>query len=151
MLRPLVALLLWLAPALASAQVIGLTFDDGFDPTRNPKAELLNTRILHALEQQQLHAIIFPALDLIGGERGMALIEQWAAAGHGVGNHTASHRSLGSPKVSLSSFIADVQRADEALQYALAQDVLDCFTIGAENRGELADLVNRIPPASVRA
>ncbi|HET7526885.1 MAG TPA: polysaccharide deacetylase family protein [Burkholderiaceae bacterium] len=115
MLRLLLALLLWLAPVLAFAQVIGLTFDDGLDPTRNPKAELLNTRILHALEEQQLHAIVFPALSLIGGERGLALVEQWAAAGHGVGNHTATHRSLGSTKVSLSSFIADVQRADEAL------------------------------------
>jgi aryl-alcohol dehydrogenase-like predicted oxidoreductase len=42
-------------------------------------------------------------------------------------------------------------RVDEALQYALAQDVLDCFTIGAENRRELTDLVGRIPEASVRA
>ena len=39
---------------------------------------------------------------------------------------------------------------DKALQYALAADVLDCFTIGAENRGELADLLARIPDASVR-
>jgi len=42
-------------------------------------------------------------------------------------------------------------RVDEALQYALAQDVLDCFTIGAVNPKELTDLINRIPPASVRA
>jgi aryl-alcohol dehydrogenase-like predicted oxidoreductase len=42
-------------------------------------------------------------------------------------------------------------RVDEALQYALAQDVLDCFTIGAVNRRELTDLVTRIPSASVRA
>ena len=41
-------------------------------------------------------------------------------------------------------------KADEALQYALAQDVLDCFTIGAENRGELEDLLKKIPAASVR-
>jgi 1-deoxyxylulose-5-phosphate synthase len=42
-------------------------------------------------------------------------------------------------------------RIDEALQYALAQDVLDCFTIGAESRAEFQDLLARIPPASVRA
>ncbi|HEV8254110.1 MAG TPA: aldo/keto reductase [Vicinamibacteria bacterium] len=42
-------------------------------------------------------------------------------------------------------------RVDEALQYALAQDVLDCFTIGAENRGEFQDLLTKIPAASVRA
>jgi predicted aldo/keto reductase-like oxidoreductase len=35
-------------------------------------------------------------------------------------------------------------RVDEALRFALAQDVLDCFTIGSENRNELADLIKRI-------
>ena len=42
-------------------------------------------------------------------------------------------------------------RIDEALQYALAQDVLDCFTIGAESPAEFKDLLTRIPDASVRA
>jgi aryl-alcohol dehydrogenase-like predicted oxidoreductase len=41
-------------------------------------------------------------------------------------------------------------RVDDALQYALASPVLDCFTIGAENRRELEDLLGRIPKASVR-
>lgn len=39
---------------------------------------------------------------------------------------------------------------DKALQYALAADVLDCFTIGAESRSEMEDLVRKIPAASVR-
>ena len=30
---------------------------------------------------------------------------------------------------------------DEALQYALASPVLDCFTIGAENQREFQDLL----------
>ena len=111
------ALLAWLLPLTAAAQVIGLTFDDGLDPSRNPKAEAWNTRILNALEQQQLHAIVFPALSHIGGDAGLALIEQWAAAGHGVGNHTAHHRSLSSSKVTVQSFIADVEQADEALHH----------------------------------
>ncbi len=42
-------------------------------------------------------------------------------------------------------------RVDEALQFALAQDVLDCFTIGAESLAEFRDLVTRIPVASIRA
>jgi hypothetical protein len=42
-------------------------------------------------------------------------------------------------------------RVDEALQYALAQDVLDCFTIGATSRAELKGLIEKIPAASVRA
>lgn len=109
------ALLAWLLPLAAAAQVIGLTFDDGLDPVRNAKAASWNTRILNALEQQQLHAIVFPALNHIGGEAGLGLIAQWAAAGHGVGNHTAHHRSLSSSKVTLQAFIDDVQQADEAL------------------------------------
>ncbi len=41
-------------------------------------------------------------------------------------------------------------RVDDALQYALASPVLDCFTIGAANRREMEDLLARIPKASVR-
>lgn len=41
-------------------------------------------------------------------------------------------------------------KPDEALQYALAQDCLDCFTIGAESRAEMEDLTRKIPAASVR-
>ncbi len=41
-------------------------------------------------------------------------------------------------------------RADECLQYALAQDVVDCFTIGGENRAEMEDLIRKIPAASTR-
>ncbi len=42
-------------------------------------------------------------------------------------------------------------RRDEALQFALAQDCLDCFTIGCQSPAELDDLMTRIPAASVRA
>jgi aryl-alcohol dehydrogenase-like predicted oxidoreductase len=41
-------------------------------------------------------------------------------------------------------------KPDECLQFALAQDFMDCFTIGQESRAQMADLVRRIPAASVR-
>lgn len=41
-------------------------------------------------------------------------------------------------------------RADECLQFALSLDCVDCFTIGAESRNELADLHRKIPAAAVR-
>ena len=41
-------------------------------------------------------------------------------------------------------------RTDECLQFALSLDCVDCFTIGSESRGELADLVKKIPAAAVR-
>jgi hypothetical protein len=42
-------------------------------------------------------------------------------------------------------------RVDEALHYVLGLDCVDCFTIGAANRDELADLVRRIPANSEAA
>jgi peptidoglycan/xylan/chitin deacetylase (PgdA/CDA1 family) len=113
--RVIVLVLGWLLPLAAGAQLIGLTFDDGLDPSRERRAAAWNARILRALDKQQIHAIVFPSLKHIGGTAGMPLIERWSAAGHGVGNHTATHRSLASNDVSLQDFIADVQRADEAL------------------------------------
>lgn len=38
-------------------------------------------------------------------------------------------------------------RVPEALQFAMRLDCIDCFTIGAESRQELADLIQRIPEA----
>ena len=41
-------------------------------------------------------------------------------------------------------------RADECLQFALAQDCVDCFTIGSESIAEFTDLTKKIPAAAVR-
>ena len=41
-------------------------------------------------------------------------------------------------------------KADEALQFAMAQDCLDAITIGSESRSEMEDLLRKIPAASVR-
>ena len=35
-------------------------------------------------------------------------------------------------------------RIDETLRYVAGLDCVDCFTIGAANRNELADLIQRI-------
>lgn len=42
------------------------------------------------------------------------------------------------------------RRASECLQYALAHDVIDCFTIGHESIGELNDTIRRIAAAGRR-
>jgi predicted aldo/keto reductase-like oxidoreductase len=42
-------------------------------------------------------------------------------------------------------------RLDPALRFALGIDCLDCFAIGAANRGELRDLIQRVPANSVAA
>jgi peptidoglycan/xylan/chitin deacetylase (PgdA/CDA1 family) len=88
--RPLFALLAWLLPLAAAAQVIGLTFDDGRS-TRNARAE----RTPHP-ERWSSSAAMHRVPALARSVATPALIEQWSAAGHGVGNHTAHHRSLSS-------------------------------------------------------
>ena len=39
-------------------------------------------------------------------------------------------------------------RVDESLRFVLGLDCVDCFTIGAADRVELADLIKRIPANS---
>jgi len=41
-------------------------------------------------------------------------------------------------------------KTEECLEFALAQDCIDCFTIGQESRAQMADLVRKIPAASMR-
>jgi aryl-alcohol dehydrogenase-like predicted oxidoreductase len=41
-------------------------------------------------------------------------------------------------------------RTDECLQFALAQNVVDCFTIGSESLDEFKQLTTKIPAASTR-
>jgi aryl-alcohol dehydrogenase-like predicted oxidoreductase len=41
-------------------------------------------------------------------------------------------------------------KADQCLQFALAQNCIDCMTIGSESRAEMEDLLRKIPAASVR-
>lgn len=41
-------------------------------------------------------------------------------------------------------------KVDECLQFALAQNSIDCMTIGSESRTEMEDLLRKIPSASVR-
>ena len=68
----------------------------------------------------------------------LAVLKQMKAAGKGV----IGLKILGAGQLR--------NRADEALQFALAQNVVDCFTIGSESRDEMEDLLRKIPAASVR-
>ncbi|MFL6353928.1 MAG: aldo/keto reductase, partial [Bryobacteraceae bacterium] len=44
-------------------------------------------------------------------------------------------------------------KVDESIQFALAHqpDYIDGFTIGSESRGQMEDLLTKIPAASTRA
>lgn len=114
--RYLAACLLTLCALPAMAQTLSLTFDDGLNPEKFPKAAEWNQQLLEGLQQAGITAMVFPSLARTGGNAGLALIQEWGLQGHAVGNHTASHKSLASPQVSLQDFIADVQRAEASLR-----------------------------------
>jgi len=69
----------------------------------------------------------------------VALLRQSKAAGKGV----MGMKIVGEGRLK--------DRIDESLRFTLGLDCLDCFTIGAANRGELADLIKRVPANSVAA
>lgn len=71
-------------------------------------------------------------------EQVLAVLKQMKAAGKGI----IGMKILGAGKLRT--------RVDECLQFALAQDVVDCFTIGAESIAEMQDLVKKMPAASTR-
>jgi aryl-alcohol dehydrogenase-like predicted oxidoreductase len=66
------------------------------------------------------------------------LLQQMKAAGKGV----IGMKILGAGRLR--------SKPDECLQFALAHQQIDAFTIGAESVVELSDLVKKIPAASVR-
>jgi peptidoglycan/xylan/chitin deacetylase (PgdA/CDA1 family) len=102
--------LLPLVPAAALSQVLSLSFDDGLDPRQEPRAVAWNRQMLQSLDDAHLHAIVFPAGRKVGSPEGEALIADWSAHGHAVGNHTYSHTGLGSHGQTPAQFEEDVLR-----------------------------------------
>lgn len=116
LLRALVLLPLLLCSPAGFAQLLSLTFDDGLNPGTQAQARAWNEKIIAGLKDAGITAMVFPSLARTGRGEGLDLIMDWARAGHAVGNHTAGHRSLASPQLSLEDFIADVREADTVLR-----------------------------------
>jgi peptidoglycan/xylan/chitin deacetylase (PgdA/CDA1 family) len=109
-------LALWCVVAACHAQTLAFSFDDGFDPRNQPGAATWNAAILDALAYAEVRAILFPAGNRVDTPQGLALVKAWGEAGHAIGNHTYSHRSLASPKISDAQFEADIERNDKLLK-----------------------------------
>lgn len=111
-------LLGWLVfGTVAGAQTLSLSFDDGLNPDTEPRAHAWNQQMIASLKEAGIPAMVFPALARLGAAPGLALIQDWADAGHAVGNHTSRHRSLASPQLTLEDFLDDVMEADAALRH----------------------------------
>jgi peptidoglycan-N-acetylglucosamine deacetylase len=108
------ALGLLLLHAVAQAQSVALTLDDGLNPEQEPRATAWNDAILVTLRQQGIQAMHFPSLRHVGSGAGRDLVKQWSLQGHLIGNHTSEHRSLNSKKLSAEEFISHVAATDRA-------------------------------------
>lgn len=103
-------------PAIAHAGSLALTFDDGLDPRNNDQAAVWNAALLNALDAAKAKAILFAAGSRVDSPEGLDLVRKWGEGGHGIANHTYSHASFGSAKVTLEVFVGDAQRNQALLQ-----------------------------------
>jgi peptidoglycan-N-acetylglucosamine deacetylase len=109
-------LILLLFPMFLRAQSLALSFDDGFDPRKQAMAPQWNAEILGALAKARIQAILFPAGRNVDSREGLNLVRAWGHAGHRVGNHTYNHLNLGSPRLALETFEADVLKNEPLLK-----------------------------------
>jgi peptidoglycan/xylan/chitin deacetylase (PgdA/CDA1 family) len=70
--------------------------------------------ILHALEARRLRAGLFVSGIGVDSPDGAALLARWSDAGHSLGNHSYSHRSLHADDMTVDDFAAELAR-NEAL------------------------------------
>lgn len=103
-------------PFAACAQSIAFSFDDGVDPRVQPEAAAWNRAILGQLATAKVHALLLPAGRNVDSVAGLALVRDWGAAGHAIGNHTYSHASLNSRRMTADAYVDDIAKADALLR-----------------------------------
>lgn len=100
---------------------IAFTFDD---PKTDDSADLhwpeINSRILHTLEKRKLKAVLYVCGKRVDSAEGRRLLAEWDTAGHGIGNHTYSHRnfnaSAGANQITLSEFEANTLKNEPLIR-----------------------------------
>lgn len=115
-LSVLLCLFLSMLSLESAAQSIAFSFDDGLDPTREPRASQWNASILDSLSKNKVNSIFYVTGGQVASPEGLSLVEKWGIAGHSIANHTYSHLNLGSSKTSLKAFVSDVQKNQELLR-----------------------------------
>jgi peptidoglycan-N-acetylglucosamine deacetylase len=75
-----------------------------------------NEAILQTLAAHSIKAALFVIGRNIEVEEGKQLLDTWDKAGHLIGNHTYSHRSLNWSTTSLSEYTEDILRAEALLK-----------------------------------
>ncbi len=99
----------------ASSPQFSITMDDfNWRDAVHLTAEQRNQAILKTLADHKTRAALFVVGRNADDQQGMSLLRPWDAAGHVIGNHTYSHRSLNSD-FSAAEFEEDIARAETIL------------------------------------
>jgi peptidoglycan-N-acetylglucosamine deacetylase len=113
LLAPLAALL---ALGSAPAAELSVTMDDfNLREATRLGPEARNERILAALGSKGIKAALFVVGEYIQSGADRALLRQWGARGHQVGNHTYSHPRFGS-KTSVAGFTEEILRCEKVIR-----------------------------------
>jgi len=78
-------------------------------------AEGRNRAILEVLSAHRAKAALFVVGENAEEERGKTMLKKWDDAGHIIGNHTYSHRSLSS-RITIAEYEQDILRAEAVLK-----------------------------------
>lgn len=100
-----------------SVPQISITMDDFFwQNAVHQTAAQRNKAILEILSAHSLKAALFVIGRNIESEEGKQLLSEWDKAGHLIGNHTYSHRSLNSASMTVEDYQVDILRAETLLR-----------------------------------
>jgi len=101
--------------APGAAPQFSITMDDfNWRNAVHLTAEQRNQAILKTLTEQKTKAALFVIGRNADGQQGMTLLQPWSEAGHIIGNHTYSHRSLNSD-ITAAEYEQDIARAETVL------------------------------------
>ena len=93
-----------------------VTMDDfGWHNAVHLTAEDRNRAILDVLSAQRTKAALFVVGENAEEEQGKTMLKKWDDAGHIIGNHTYSHRSLSS-RITIADYEQDILRAEAVLK-----------------------------------
>ena len=96
---------------------ISFTFDDGVTNDMPGYAfREWNSMLLQNLEKEGVKAIFFVTGSNKTDEKGRFLLKSWNDAGHSIANHTFSHPSYSSDKISFEDFKLEFFRADTVIR-----------------------------------
>lgn len=115
---------------------VAITMDDFALNVPEPWRGRTNQTLLDTLNTHRLKAGAFVAGARIDSPEGLERVDAWRAAGHLIGNHTYSHRVIGSPDFPLPAFEDDVLRNERLLGDRLSEPKM--FRFPALKEGKTA-------------